>query len=148
MIVVQQGGIMAASLSMDLRERIVSAYEAGNVSYGDVAKRFGVAASTVGKLVRQSRMEGSLKPHYERCGRKRSIRGKTEVALREHLRAHPDATLQERKDALGLTCTIKTVWLSLKRLKARFKKSHSGRQNRIEKTSFSNALTGSSVNRM
>ena len=42
---------MAASLSMDLRERIVSAYEAGNVSYSDVALRFGVSPRTVGKLV-------------------------------------------------------------------------------------------------
>lgn len=33
---------MAASLSMDFRERIVSAHEAGNISLQDVANRFGV----------------------------------------------------------------------------------------------------------
>ena len=102
-----------------------------------VGARFGVAASTVGKLVRQWRTEKLLKPHYDRCGRKRAITGKTEKALEKSLRECPDATLQERKDALGLTCSVKTVWVSLKRLKARFKKNRSGRQSRIEKTSLS-----------
>lgn len=138
---------MAASLSMDLRQRIVDAYECGNVSCRIVGARFGVAASTVGKLVQQSRTEKSLKPRYARCGRKRSITGKAEKALEDHLRKHPDATLQERKEALGLTCTIKTVWVSLKRLKARFKKSRSERPNRIEKMSPLNVPTGLNVSR-
>ena len=138
---------MAASLSMDLRQRIVDAYECGNVTCRAVAARFGVAASTVGKLVQQSRTEKSLKPRYANCGRKRSITGKVEKALEEHLRNHPDATLQERKEALGLTCSIKTVWLSLKRLKARFKKNPSGRRSRIERTSPVNVPTGSRASR-
>lgn len=124
---------MAASLSKDLRERIVMAYEAGDVSGRSVASRFCVSPSTVTKLVQQFRTEKTLKPHTDRCGRKRSISGKTEKALEKHLREHPDATLQERKDALGLTCTVKTVWLSLKRLKARFKKNPSERPNKIAK---------------
>ena len=124
---------MAASLSMDLRERIVSAYEAGDVSYRDVARRFGVSRSTVGKLVHQFRTEKSLKPHTYRCGRRRSIRGQAEEDLENHVRTHPDATLQERRDALGLDCSVKTVWCAVKRLKARFKKSLSGRRNRTAK---------------
>ena len=138
---------MPASLSMDLRERIVAAYEQEGASCRVVATRFGVSPGTVSKLARQSRTEGSLKPRYERCGRKRSITGKTEEALKKHVREYPDATLQERKDALGLTCTIKTVWRSLKRLNARFKKSHSERPSRIGKTSLSNARTGSNARR-
>ena len=121
---------MAASLSMDLRERIVSAYEAGDVSYRDVAKRFDVSRSTVGKLVRQFRTEKSLTPHTDRCGRKPCISGEDKDALEEHVRAYPDATLEERRVALGLNCTVKTVWLSIRRLKARFKKSHSEQQNK------------------
>jgi transposase len=93
---------MPASLSMDLRERIVAAYEQEGASCRLVATRFGVSPGTVSRLVRQSRTEGSLKPRYERCGRKRSIRDKTEEALKKSVREHPDATLQERKDALAL----------------------------------------------
>lgn len=136
---------MAASLSLDLRERIVSAYECGQVTCRAVGARFGVAASTVGKLVKQARTEKCLKPRYHRCGRKRAITGKIENALEEHLRAHPDATLQERKDALGLTCSVKTIWLSLRRLNARFKKNRSEPLSRIAKMSPSNAPTGSSA---
>jgi len=138
---------MAASLSMDLRERIVAAYERRNVSCCAVGTRFGVAASTVSKLVRQWRTENSLKPHDDRCGRKRAIIGEAEEALEKSLRECPDATLQERKDALGLTCSAKTVRVSLKRLKASSRKSHSERQSRIAKMSLSNAPTGSSVSR-
>ena len=121
---------MTASLSIDLRERIVSAYEAGDVSYCDVAKIFSVSRSTVGKLVRQFRTEKSLKPHTDRCGRKRCISEEDEHSLEEHVRVHPDATLQERRAALGLQCAVKTVWLSIRRLKARFKKSHSEQQSK------------------
>lgn len=139
---------MAASLSMDLRERIVVAYEAGDVSYRDVALRFGVSRSTVGKLVHQFRTEKSLKPHTERCGRKRSIRGEAEKELENHLRTHPDATLQERRDALGLNCSVKTVWLSVKRLKARFKKSLSVRRNKTAMMLPPNGRSGSHASRM
>jgi len=79
--------------------------------------------STAGKLVQQARTANCLKPRYDRCGRKRSITGKAEKDLERHIREYPDATLQERKDALELACTVKTVWLSMQRLKARLKKS-------------------------
>ena len=116
---------MSRALSMDLRERIVATYQAGGVTYGEVAKQFRVSESVVGKLVRQQRNEGSLKPHHG-GGRQRAVCGKIEDALLRHLREHPDATLQERRDALGLNCALKTVWLSMKRLGGRFKKSPAG----------------------
>lgn len=121
---------MATSLSMDLRERIVSTYLDGGVSYADVAEQFCVSESSVGKLVRQYRREKCLKPHTDRCGRKRCIRGAAEDALVKHVNDNPDATAEERRVALGLTCCTKTVWLSMKRLDSRFKKSHSEAQSR------------------
>lgn len=116
---------MSQALSMDLRERIVATYNAGGVTYGQVAKQFRVSESVVGKLVRQQRKEGSLMPHHG-GGRKRAVSGETEEALIRHLREHPDATLAERRDALGLKCAMKTVWLSIKRVGGRFKKSPAG----------------------
>lgn len=134
---------MSATLSMDLRERIVSAYLDGEGSYDTLAERFEVSPSVVGKLVRQWRSEGSLKPHTDRRGRKRAISGATEEALREHLRQHPDATLQERREALGLSCSVKTVWMAVRRLRARFKKSRSVRPSRTARTSPEHVATGS-----
>jgi transposase len=122
--------MMSAALSRDLRERIVTAYQAGGVSYRMVAERFGVSHGVVHKLVQQQRAEGSLAPHTDRCGRKRAVAGQTQEDLQRHLREQPDATLEERRDALGLTCSLKTIWESARRLNARFKKSPTGRPSK------------------
>ena|SRR5688500_8597099 len=112
------------ALSQDLRERIVAAYEAGEGSYADLAKRFVVSRAVVGKLVRQFKTLGTLEPQTHRCGRKRILDGPGETQLEEHLQRHPDATLQERIQALDLDCCINAMWNAVRRLDHRFKKSH------------------------
>jgi len=120
-------------LSEDLRERIVAAYEAGEGSYEVLAVRFKVGPTVVGKLVRQKRLLGTVEPQVHRRGRKPAVSGKKKDELREHLAKYPDATVLERREALGLTCTEKTLWQTLRRMGWRFKKSPRGPQNRIEK---------------
>jgi len=110
-------------LSQDLRERIVAAYESGEDSYDVVAERFRVGRTVVGKLVRQKRDLGSLEPLVHRRGRKPAVSGEKEVALREHLEKYPDATVLERREALGLKCSEKTLWQTLRKMGWRFKKS-------------------------
>lgn len=121
-------------LSIDLRERIVSAYQNKEGSYEVLARRFSVSAAVVGKFVRQKRNMGTLQPQVHLRGRKAAIRGEKEEQLREHLRDHPDATLQERLESLNLQCTVKTMWQTLRRLGWRFKKSRRGLPNKIERT--------------
>ncbi len=111
------------SLSQDLRERIVSAYEAGEGSYVVLAARFAVGPTAVGKFVRQKRDLGTLETQVHRCGRKPAVSGKKETELREHMKKHPDATVLERREALGLNCSEKTLWQTLRKLGWRFKKS-------------------------
>lgn len=111
------------SLSMDLRERIVAAYEAGEGSYRVLAARFSVSRAVVGKLVRQARALGTLDPQVHLRGRKRVIRGDKERELQEHLDQHPDATLEERIRALDLDCCVNTMWQSVRRLGHSFKKN-------------------------
>lgn len=134
-------------LSMDLRRRIVSAYENGEGSHQLLAKRFAVSRAVVGKLVRQHRKLGTLQPQMHRRGRKPAVGGDREQRLRRHLRDHPDATLQERIDALQLTCTVKTMWQTLRRLGWRFKKSRRGLPNKIARTSPSGAGIGATARR-
>ena len=56
------------TLSMDLRERIVSAYENKEGTHLALAKRFSVSKAVVGKLVRQQREQGTLEPQVHlRC---------------------------------------------------------------------------------
>jgi transposase len=114
------------SLSMDLRRRVVAAYRNQEGSYTVLAARFAVSRAVVGKLVRQERDLGTLEPQVHLRGRKPAISGEKEAALRRHLADHPDATLRERIEALGLDCTVKTMWQTIRRLKWRYKKSHRG----------------------
>lgn len=113
------------SLSMDLRNRIVSAYESGEGSYRVLAARFSVSKAVVGKLVRQSRSLGTLESQVHLRGRKRLISGEKEEQLQQHVDEHPDATLEERIGDLGLNCCVNTMWQSLKRMGQSFKKVNS-----------------------
>ena len=72
------------SLSMDLRERIVAAYEGKEGSYEVLAARFSVSRAVVGKLVRQARTLGTLEPQVHLRGRKRIISGEKERTLEGH----------------------------------------------------------------
>lgn len=124
------------SLSMDLRERIVAAYEAKEGSYRALAARFSVSRAVVGKLVRQARRLGTLEPQVHLRGRKRAIRGEKEGELRRHLDQNPDATLEERIRELGLNCCVNTMWQSVKRLGHSFKKNPRELENKIAKMSL------------
>jgi transposase len=123
------------SLSMDLRRRVVAAYRNKEGSYAVLAARFSVSRAVVGKFVRQERDLGTLEPQVHLRGRKPAIRGEKEDQLLRHLKDHPDATLQERIEALELDCTVKTMWQTLRRLKWRYKKNRRGLPSKIAKTS-------------
>jgi transposase len=122
------------SLSMDLRDRIVAAYEANEGSYAVLAARFSVSRAVVGKLVRQKRRLGTLETQVHLRGRKRLIAGKKEEQLLKHVRQKPDATLRERIEELELNCCVNTMWQSLNRLGQSFKKSQRVQPNRTAKT--------------
>lgn len=121
-------------LSLDLRERIVAAYEADEGSYEVLAERFSVGPTVVGKLVRQKRDLGTLEPQVHLRGRKAAVSGEKETELRKHLQEHPDATVLERRDALGLKCSEKTMWQTLRKMGWRFKKSQRVLPSKIEQT--------------
>lgn len=48
--------------SLDLREKIISTYEAGNTSIRQVAKRFQVSKNTVQSLLKRKQATRTLKP--------------------------------------------------------------------------------------
>jgi transposase len=48
--------------SMNIREKLVSAYEAGNTSIRKVAKRFMVSLGVVTRLLHQNKTTGTLSP--------------------------------------------------------------------------------------
>jgi transposase len=121
-------------LSLDFRERIVAAHEAGEVSFEAVGRRFSVSGKVVAKLVRQKRELGTLAPLVYLRGRKASVSGEKKEELRKHLETHPDATVVERLEALGLKCSEKTLWQTLRKMGWRFKKSRRVPASRIVPT--------------
>ena len=122
-------------LSQDLRERIVAAYEAGGASLAAIGRRFAVSGRVVGKFVCQKRELGTLAPQVHRRGRKPAVSEEKRKELRAHLEKYPDATVLERREALGLTCSEKTLWQTLRKMGWRFKKSRRGPVSRIVLTS-------------
>ena len=108
------------ALSLDFRERIVAAFEAGEDSRASIGRRFAVSGAVVGKLVRQKQDLGTLEPQTHRRGRKPAVSADKLEELKEHLKRYPDATVLERRDALGLKCSEKTLWQTLRKLGWRF----------------------------
>jgi transposase len=117
--------------SLDLREKIVSTYEAGNTSIRKVAKQFQVATRTVQQLLNQYRLTGDLSP--KRLG------SKVQSPLEAHQQTvlsivaeHPDWTLwqysEEVADRTGVCVTPGSICRFLQRHNITQKKDISERK--------------------
>ena len=124
-----------AALSLDLRTRIVSAYDRGEGTREDIAQRFNVSLGMVKKLLQQRRRIGNLKPQHHRAGRKRTIVAEHRIAIRKLLADKPDMTLAELREALGLKCTLPALHYVLADMNLTFKKRRFGPPSRTAKTS-------------
>ena len=80
--------------SMDLRERIVAAVDAG-ASQSQAAERFGVSLRTVERYMARRRVTGSLAATEQRHGREPTVRRRLQAWLPARLDAAADATLAE-----------------------------------------------------
>src|SRR4051812_12866143 len=80
--------------SMDLRERIVAAVDAG-LPQRQAAERFGVSLRTVERYLSRRRRSGSLAGTEQRHGREPKIRRQLQAWLPARLEAAADATLAE-----------------------------------------------------
>ena len=114
------------TLSLDLRERVVAAYDAGDGTRPEVAKRFRVSLGMVKKLLRQRKQTGDLRPRHPFSGRKPLIVETHRRRMRQLLGRQPDLTLAELRSALGLSCTLPAIHYALARLNLTYKKRHSG----------------------
>ena len=117
---------MAKTLSIDIRERLVSAVDDG-MTRRSAAKRFGVAASTAIKWVDQWHRTGTVEPR-PRGGDHRSERIEAHAEEVLALIAEtPDVTLEELAGHLdevhGLKVAQSTVWRLLDRHDMTFKKN-------------------------
>ncbi len=134
-----------ATLSVDLRERIVGAYDKGQGTREEIARRFGVSLGMVKKLLQQRSKTGCLKPRHHLAGRKKLIVAEHRIALRRHLKRKPDLTLAELREALGLHCTLPAIHYVLVDMGLTYKKRHSAPASRTARIFGRRAAAGSAA---
>jgi transposase len=112
--------------SIDLRERILAAYDAGEGNRQQVANRFKVSLGLVKKLLAQRRKLGTIEPQYQNVGRKPAFDGESLKQLDKFLQKHTDATLIEIQEHFSgsVSCSLQAIANAIKRLDWRYKKKH------------------------
>ena len=116
--------------SIDLRQRVVTAYDAGEGTQERLAARFAVSTSWVRKILRQRRDTGSIEPRPHAGGHAKAFDGEAAARLRQAVRDDADATLEELGRASGVTCSPSAVYRALDRLGIARKRSRGGRPSR------------------
>ena len=130
------------TISLDLRERILAAYDADTDTREAVARRFRVSLGLVKKLLQQRRWIGDIRPQHHRSGSKPRIVASHQHQLRTLLAKKPDLTLKELRAATGLACTLPAIHYVLVRLGLTYKKRRSELANKTGLTSGGRGGTG------
>ena len=130
------------TLSLDLRERIVEAYDAKQGTREEIAQRFRVSLGMVKKLLQQRRKTKDLRPRHRYSGRKAKILPEYREKLAQLVAAQPDLTLAQIKEKLAMACTVPAVHYALVALGLTFKKRRSTPPSKPGRTSPPRASSG------
>ena len=121
---------MAAAYSQDLRDRVLSCYDRG-MSTKRIADVLSVSPAWARRVKQQRRQTGRTSARPMGGARRIKI---DRVRLAELVKTHPDATLKELRDMLGIVCAESAICMALQRLKFSFKKRRSTPPSRIVRT--------------
>lgn len=135
--------------SMDLREKLLQAYDQGLGSQRALAVLFGVSRAFVEKLLQRRRTTGKIAPRPHGGGRRPSCDATTFALVRQWVRENPDATLEELALQLQQQCALRVSLATLSRLLTRAglprKKSHFMLASRTLRASSKHVPTTGSV---
>ena len=110
---------MPAPASIDLRRRVVEAYQEGNATLAEVAARFKVGVASVNRWASLLRRTGSIEPKHGTPGFAPHIPDDRLDEFRTIIRQHPDALLPELADLcaahFGVSCSPAAVSRACKR---------------------------------
>src|SRR6516165_5964940 len=109
-----------APYSMDLRERVAAAVDHREGSQREIARRFRVSLSFI--VRQQRRKAGTLAPKPHGGGPRPALSHRDQQRLRRLIRKQNDATLKQLKQRGGFSCTLVTIWKTLRRLGLTYKK--------------------------
>ncbi len=124
--------------SLDLRERVVAAYENGVETILEVAERFEVSDSFIKKLLRRKRATGEIAPIGHRGGQPKRLTDEHRKWLLKTVVAEPDITLGELRERLlaekNLSVSVPTLCRQLRALNLRRKKSRWSLVSEVEES--------------
>jgi transposase len=135
------------TLSLDLRERILSSYDNDEGTRPEVAHRFRVSLGMVKKLLQQRRRTGDIAPRHHFAGRKPMIVGAHQSQMRFLLAKKSDLTLRELREATGLKCSLQAINVVLGKMGLTYKKRHSVPASKTVPTSPGRVGSGASGKR-
>ena len=92
--------------SVDLREKVLTAYHRKEGSIRQLAMRFTVSPRFVGELIVRFRRTGSYAPHPHRGGNPPRIDAQGRQVVYELVKQHPDATLDELCQLYAEHCQV------------------------------------------
>ena len=118
------------AFSMDLRERVIAAYDRGDGSTRQLSEVFGVSRAWISKLLRLRRERGSIAAVEYRRGPKPKLTDKHIDRVCELLAEEPDLTLDEVRRRLRLPVSVPVLCTTLKRIGFTRKKSPSSQPSR------------------
>lgn len=135
------------TLSIDLRERILAAYDQKEGTREEIAHRFRVSLGMVKKLLQQRRRNGDIGPQHHLAGRKPVILAVHQSQMRALLSKKNDLTLSELRAATGLPCSLQAIHVVLAKMGLTYKKRHSVPANRSAPTWSGRARPGGGARR-
>jgi transposase len=114
------------TLSLNLRQRILSSYDKKEGTREEIAHRYRVSLGMVKKLLQQRRRSGDISARHHRSGRKPMILATHQRHMRALLGRKPDLTLKELRAAVALECSLPAIYYALAKMGLTYKKRHSG----------------------
>jgi transposase len=125
---------MARPYANDLRRKFLQAYEQGQGTLGELAEQFGVSEGWAKKISATRTRTGQIDRPPWRRGPVSRVTAAVQAWLGEQLRQQPDLTLRELQEQLqasqGVRLSIGRLWLALRQMGLRLKKSHSTPRNK------------------
>ena len=125
---------MARPYANDLRRKFLQAYEQGKGTLGELAEQFGVSQGWAKKISATRTRTGQIERSPWRRGPQSRVTVAVQTWLKEQIRQQPDLTLMELQEQLqaaqGVRLSIGRLWLALRQMGLRLKKSHSTPRNK------------------
>ena len=139
---------MPEPYSNDLRGKFFQAYDRGEGSLKELAKRFGVSEDWAKKLSARRRKTGQIEIGAWRHGPQSRVTAAIRESMEQQKRRQPDLTLHELQQRLEweqrLQLSVGWIWILLRRWGLRHKKNRSAHRSRIRARTSGAAKHGGS----